>query len=121
MTCSSNDAPHSPPLPSLIDNSSLPSLKLKPIECEERHRAWAGLMMLYIIQFAILGNPTASMSFLQNDVRLPADADQFCIYKISNGASTRSVAIDDKAPHKLEPDDVITGLASKIQPERDVE
>ncbi|KAF9872599.1 hypothetical protein CkaCkLH20_09778 [Colletotrichum karsti] len=47
-------------------------------------------------------------------------ADQFCIYRTSNGRNIPAVAIEYKAPHKLGRDEVITGLASEIQPERDV-
>ncbi|KAK1637271.1 hypothetical protein BDP81DRAFT_427086 [Colletotrichum phormii] len=47
-------------------------------------------------------------------------ADQFCIYRTSNGRNIPAVAIEYKAPHKLGRDEVVTGLASEIQPERDV-
>jgi tRNA A-37 threonylcarbamoyl transferase component Bud32 len=47
-------------------------------------------------------------------------ADQFCIYRISDGRNVPAVAIEYKAPHKLSRDEIVTGLASEIQPERDV-
>jgi hypothetical protein len=47
-------------------------------------------------------------------------ADQFCTYRISEGRSIPVLAIEYKAPHKLSQDEVITGLESEIQPERDV-
>ncbi|KAH8759304.1 hypothetical protein F5883DRAFT_426690, partial [Diaporthe sp. PMI_573] len=47
-------------------------------------------------------------------------ADQFCIYRTSDGANIPATAIEYKAPHKLSQDEVVTGLASEIQPERDV-
>jgi len=47
-------------------------------------------------------------------------ADQFCIYRTSDGANIPATAIEYKAPHKLSQDEAVTGLASEIQPERDV-
>ncbi|KAK1840381.1 hypothetical protein CCHR01_16990 [Colletotrichum chrysophilum] len=47
-------------------------------------------------------------------------ADQFCIYHTSNGRNIPAIAIKYKAPHKLGRNEVVTGLASEIQPERDV-
>lgn len=47
-------------------------------------------------------------------------ADQFCIYRTSNGANVPATAIEYKAPHKLSRDEVVTGLVSEIQPARDV-
>ncbi len=47
-------------------------------------------------------------------------ADQFCIHRISDGTNIPATAIEYKAPHKLSQDEVVTGLASEIQPERDV-
>ncbi|KAK0655611.1 hypothetical protein B0T16DRAFT_15030 [Cercophora newfieldiana] len=47
-------------------------------------------------------------------------ADNFCIYRTSNGENIPTMAIEYKAPHKLRQDEVITGLVSEIQPERDV-
>jgi hypothetical protein len=47
---------------------------LDPIQCEERRRCWAGLMMLYTIQNALLGNPDLSRQ-VSYDVRLPADVN----------------------------------------------
>ncbi|RDA83115.1 hypothetical protein CP532_4445, partial [Ophiocordyceps camponoti-leonardi (nom. inval.)] len=47
-------------------------------------------------------------------------ADQYCIYRRSDGQDIPMLAIEYKAPHKLSVDQVVTGLASEIQPERDV-
>ncbi|KAK1657518.1 hypothetical protein BDP55DRAFT_567084 [Colletotrichum godetiae] len=47
-------------------------------------------------------------------------ADQFCIYRTSDGRNVPAVAIEYKAPHKLRCDEVVTGLESEIRPERDV-
>lgn len=47
-------------------------------------------------------------------------ADQFCIYRKLDGTDIPATAIEYKAPHKLTQDEIITGLASEIQPERDV-
>ncbi|KAH0430366.1 serine threonine protein kinase [Colletotrichum camelliae] len=47
-------------------------------------------------------------------------ADQFCIYRTSDGRNIPAVAIEYKAPHKLRRDEVATGLESEIRPERDV-
>ncbi|GKT51790.1 uncharacterized protein ColSpa_11971 [Colletotrichum spaethianum] len=46
--------------------------------------------------------------------------DQFCIHRTSNGRNIPAIAIKSKAPHKLRRNKVITGLASEIQPERNV-
>ncbi|KAK3933949.1 hypothetical protein QBC46DRAFT_400881 [Diplogelasinospora grovesii] len=47
-------------------------------------------------------------------------ADHFCIYGTSDGANIPKTAIEYKAPHKLTQDEIIMGLVSEIQPERDV-
>ncbi|KAL2193978.1 hypothetical protein P885DRAFT_71775 [Corynascus similis CBS 632.67] len=47
-------------------------------------------------------------------------ADQFYIYRTSDGANIPAIAIEYKAPHKLSQDELLTGLVSDIQPERDV-
>ncbi|RSL57378.1 hypothetical protein CEP54_008319 [Fusarium duplospermum] len=47
-------------------------------------------------------------------------ADQFCIYRTSDGQNFPSVAIEYKPPHKLSVDEVATGLESAIDTERDV-
>ncbi len=47
-------------------------------------------------------------------------ADQFCIYRTTDGKNIPAMAIEYKAPHKLMQDEVVTGLASEIQPKRDV-
>ncbi|KAF6784459.1 hypothetical protein CSOJ01_15749 [Colletotrichum sojae] len=47
-------------------------------------------------------------------------ADQFCIYRTSDGRNIPALAIEYKAPYKLGRNEVITGLVSEIRPERDV-
>ncbi|KAI1119908.1 hypothetical protein F5Y10DRAFT_146051 [Nemania abortiva] len=47
-------------------------------------------------------------------------ADQFCIYRKSDGQDVPVLAIEYKAPHKLTKDEVVVGLNKEIQPERDV-
>ncbi|KAH8907562.1 hypothetical protein BR93DRAFT_878021 [Coniochaeta sp. PMI_546] len=47
-------------------------------------------------------------------------ADQFCAYRTSDGQSVPVLAIKHKAPHKLSVDELVTGLESEIQPERDI-
>ncbi|WQF76844.1 hypothetical protein CDEST_01858 [Colletotrichum destructivum] len=47
-------------------------------------------------------------------------ADQFCIHRNSDGRNIPAVAIEYKVPHKLGCNEVVTVLASVIQPERDV-
>lgn len=47
-------------------------------------------------------------------------ADQFCVYRSSDGSNIPSVAIEYKAPHKLRRDEIVTGLESEIRPERDI-
>ena len=47
-------------------------------------------------------------------------ADQFCICRTSDGQDFPTVAIEYKAPHKLRVDQIVKGLESEIQPERDV-
>jgi hypothetical protein len=47
-------------------------------------------------------------------------ADQFCIHRTSDGRNIPTLAIEYKAPHKLSQDEVVAGLESEIQPERDV-
>ncbi|RMJ08723.1 hypothetical protein CDV36_011663 [Fusarium kuroshium] len=46
--------------------------------------------------------------------------DEFCIYRASGGQDVPAVAIQYKAPHELRRDAIVTGLASEIQPDRDV-
>lgn len=50
------------------------TFSLDPIQCEERRRCWAGLMMLYTIQNTILGNPNPSWR-IAYEVQLPADVN----------------------------------------------
>ncbi|KAH8653613.1 hypothetical protein BX600DRAFT_440680 [Xylariales sp. PMI_506] len=47
-------------------------------------------------------------------------ADQFCIYRTSDGRSIPILAIEYKAPHKLSRNEVVTGLGSEIQLDRDI-
>jgi hypothetical protein len=47
-------------------------------------------------------------------------ADQFCIYQTVEGQNIPVLAIEYKAPHKLGVEELVTGLTSEIQPERDV-
>ncbi|KAI0423988.1 hypothetical protein F5Y09DRAFT_336142 [Xylaria sp. FL1042] len=49
-------------------------------------------------------------------------ADQFCVYRRSDGRNVPALAIEYKAPHKLTRDEVVAGLQGEgeIQPERDV-
>ncbi|KAI3342761.1 hypothetical protein F4824DRAFT_443159 [Ustulina deusta] len=47
-------------------------------------------------------------------------ADQFCVYRRSDGRNVPALAIEYKAPHKLTRDEVVAGLREEIQPERDV-
>ena len=47
-------------------------------------------------------------------------ADQFCIYRTFDGEKVPVLAIEYKPPHKLSTDEVVTGLGSEIEPERDV-
>jgi hypothetical protein len=47
-------------------------------------------------------------------------ADEFCVYRTSDGNNIPTVAIEYKAPHKLSRDELVTGLDAEIQPERDV-
>ncbi|KAI8686560.1 Protein kinase domain-containing protein [Fusarium keratoplasticum] len=46
--------------------------------------------------------------------------DQFCIYRTSDDQNIPAVAIEYKAPHKLRRGEIVTGLVSEIQPDRDV-
>ncbi|EGU82798.1 hypothetical protein FOXB_06689, partial [Fusarium oxysporum f. sp. conglutinans Fo5176] len=45
--------------------------------------------------------------------------DQFCIYRTSDDQNVPVVAIEYKAPHKLRRGEIVTGLVSEIQPDRD--
>lgn len=50
------------------------TFNLDPIQCEERRRCWAGLMMQYTIQNTFLGSPDPSRH-IKYDVRLPVDVN----------------------------------------------
>ncbi|KAI0388424.1 hypothetical protein F5Y17DRAFT_210611 [Xylariaceae sp. FL0594] len=47
-------------------------------------------------------------------------ADQFCVYRRSDGRNVPALAIEYKGPHKLTRDEVVADLRGEIQPERDV-
>ena len=47
-------------------------------------------------------------------------ADQFCVYRTLDVQNVPVLAIEYKPPHKLSMDEVVTGLESEIQQERDV-
>lgn len=55
---------------------------LGPVECEERRRAWAGLIMIYTIQNTSFGSLDAR--FLSHDVKLPADVNDLDLLVGSN-------------------------------------
>lgn len=46
--------------------------------------------------------------------------DQFCIHHLSNGLRIPASATEYKPPHKLTLNEIVTGLVSEIQPDRDV-
>jgi hypothetical protein len=50
------------------------NFNLDPIQCEERRRCWAGLIMQYTIQNTFLGNPDPSRR-INYAVKLPADVN----------------------------------------------
>lgn len=47
-------------------------------------------------------------------------ADEFLVFKTSNGTKTPVAAIEYKLPYKLSIDQLVTGLSSEIWPERDI-
>ncbi|KAK7938135.1 uncharacterized protein PG986_015003 [Apiospora aurea] len=47
-------------------------------------------------------------------------ADQFCISRNEHGQNVPAVAIEYKPPHNLTREEVVVGLGSEIQPQRDV-
>jgi hypothetical protein len=49
--------------------------QLNPIECEERRRCWAGLMMLYTIQNSVMGDLGPLHSLSKYSISLPADVN----------------------------------------------
>ncbi|PVH77218.1 hypothetical protein DL98DRAFT_463898 [Cadophora sp. DSE1049] len=51
---------------------------LDPIQCEERRRCWAGLMMLYTVQNTAFGNQDPAWK-ISSEVKLPADVDDEAI------------------------------------------
>ncbi|KAG4437053.1 hypothetical protein IFR05_007467 [Cadophora sp. M221] len=54
------------------------TFNLDPIQCEERRRCWAGLMMLYTIQNTAIGSPDPTWRISSN-VKLPADVNDAAI------------------------------------------
>ncbi|KAH9209154.1 hypothetical protein DL95DRAFT_344754, partial [Leptodontidium sp. 2 PMI_412] len=54
------------------------AFNLDPIQCEERRRCWAGLMMLYTIQNTAIGSPDPTWK-ISSDVKLPADVNDEAI------------------------------------------
>ena len=50
------------------------NFNLDMIQCEERRRCWAGLMMLYTIQSTMMGNPDPTFR-ASSSVKLPADVN----------------------------------------------
>ena len=50
------------------------TFNLDPIQCEERRRCWAGLMMQYTIQNTFMGSPDPLWR-INYDVRLPSDVN----------------------------------------------
>ncbi|KPM34271.1 hypothetical protein AK830_g12300 [Neonectria ditissima] len=47
-------------------------------------------------------------------------ADQFCVYRTSDGQHEPALTVEDKPPHKLNVNQIVTGLESEIQLERDI-
>ncbi|KAK6070720.1 hypothetical protein SCUP515_08329 [Seiridium cupressi] len=47
-------------------------------------------------------------------------ADQFCIYRNKHGQNMPAIAIEYKPPHKLAREEIVVGLRSEIQPQRNV-
>ncbi|KAL7622747.1 hypothetical protein AAE478_006425 [Parahypoxylon ruwenzoriense] len=66
------------------------------------------------------GKPAVSRVFANIGKGKGGSADQFCIYKTSDGRNIPVLAIEYKAPHKLTKEEVLTGLRSEIQPKRDI-
>ncbi|KAK0119361.1 hypothetical protein ONS95_010813 [Cadophora gregata] len=54
------------------------SFDLNPIQCEERRRCWAGLMMLYTIQNTAFGNQDPAWK-ISSEVKLPSDVNDDAI------------------------------------------
>jgi hypothetical protein len=97
--------------------------RLNMIECEERRRCWAGLMMLYTIQNSVMGN-LGSLHLPQNSISLPADINdsdltpiqnymppstgyatemsylilKFRLYKLCASICSRVIAVSDPSP-----------------------
>ncbi|OJJ50485.1 hypothetical protein ASPZODRAFT_147994 [Penicilliopsis zonata CBS 506.65] len=71
---------------------------LGPIEREERRRAWAGLMILYIRQEAAVGS--LDQRFLMQDVKLPADINDVDL--LTGTATTTSTSTDSIDPDQCD-------------------
>ncbi|KAI0436096.1 hypothetical protein F4803DRAFT_543417 [Xylaria telfairii] len=65
-------------------------------------------------------NPSRTRAHRKTKRGKSGPADQFCVYRRSDGRDIPALAIEYKAPHKLTRDHVVTGLQGEIQPERDV-
>ncbi|KAI8658996.1 Protein kinase domain-containing protein [Fusarium keratoplasticum] len=72
-------------------------------------------------QVSISSRPSSRLTRRRRKARGKGNrADQFCIYRASDEQNIPAVAIEYKAPHKLRRDEIVTGLVSEIQPDRDV-
>ncbi|KPA36814.1 serine threonine protein kinase [Fusarium langsethiae] len=72
-------------------------------------------------QVSIGSRPSSRMTRRRRKARGKGNrGDQFCIYRTSDDQNVPVVAIEYKAPHKLRRGEIVTGLASEIQPDRDV-
>ncbi|KAM7185729.1 hypothetical protein V8F33_012239 [Rhypophila sp. PSN 637] len=69
---------------------------------------------------ASITNPPAIPKIRHRAREKDNQADQFCIYRTSDGQGVPALAIEYKVPHKLSVDKLITGLKSEIWPERGV-
>jgi hypothetical protein len=52
--------------------------------------------------------------------RRGGEADQFCIYQLSDGRQAPVVSIEYKAPHKFPLDEIIAGLVGEIRPAEEI-
>ncbi|KAG7402638.1 Reticulocyte-binding protein 2-like protein a [Fusarium oxysporum f. sp. raphani] len=72
-------------------------------------------------QVSIGSRPPSRMTRRRRKARGKGNrGDQFCIYWTSDDQNVPVVAIEYKAPHKLKRGEIVTGLASEIQTDRDV-
>ncbi|EGU82799.1 hypothetical protein FOXB_06687, partial [Fusarium oxysporum f. sp. conglutinans Fo5176] len=71
-------------------------------------------------QVSIGSRPPSRMTRRRRKARGKGNrGDQFCIYWTSDDQNVPVVAIEYKAPHKLKRGEIVTGLASEIQTDRD--